>query len=178
MQLALSTTIPPPPVPVRGELSENSCQGFETKNPALHPGHNIPNSTAALGVSWSVASETRSSHVTGRFMSRDPEDHKLRGPDGTPIDPKELHKYLYAGGDPLNRIDPSGRADTIETIFTISVVSSPLEIGAEDVGLALTEAFCFTAKTIARAQIPPGMLGFGPPGWPGPVAAVCTAFGF
>ena len=47
--------------------------------------------------------------LTGRFMSRDPEDHKLRGPDGTPIDPKELHKYLYASGDPINRIDPKGK---------------------------------------------------------------------
>jgi len=39
---------------------------------------------------------------TGRFMSRDPEDGKT-------IDPQSLHKYLYAGGDPVNRIDPMGR---------------------------------------------------------------------
>ena len=39
---------------------------------------------------------------TGRFMSRDPED-------GKPIDPKTLHKYLYAGGDPVNGVDPRGR---------------------------------------------------------------------
>jgi len=30
--------------------------------------------------------------ATGRFLSRDPEDGKA-------IDPKTLHKYLYAGGD-------------------------------------------------------------------------------
>jgi len=42
--------------------------------------------------------------LTGRFLSRDPED-------GKPIDPKTLHKYLYASGDPLNRVDPSGRDD-------------------------------------------------------------------
>jgi RHS repeat-associated protein len=41
--------------------------------------------------------------LTGRFLSRDPEA-------GKPADPKTLHKYLYAGGDPVNRIDPSGRA--------------------------------------------------------------------
>jgi RHS repeat-associated protein len=40
---------------------------------------------------------------TGRFLSRDPED-------GTPYDPKSLHKYLYAGGDPVNAVDPTGRA--------------------------------------------------------------------
>ncbi len=40
--------------------------------------------------------------TTGRFMSRDPEG-------GRPITPKTLHKYLYAGGDPINQIDPRGR---------------------------------------------------------------------
>ena len=39
---------------------------------------------------------------TGRFMSRDPED-------GIPTDPRSLHKYLYAGGDPVNAMDPTGR---------------------------------------------------------------------
>lgn len=46
--------------------------------------------------------------TTGRFMSRDPED-------GKPIDPTSLHKYLYAGGDPVNGLDPSGRASILET---------------------------------------------------------------
>jgi RHS repeat-associated protein len=109
--------------------------------------------------------------ATGRFLSRDPED-------GKPVDPQSLHKYLYAGGDPVNMVDPTGRVDTIETIFTTTVISSPLEIGAEEVGLALAKAFCFIAKTIARAQVPPGMLGFGPPGWPGPAGVLCTALGF
>jgi RHS repeat-associated protein len=37
-----------------------------------------------------------------RFLSRDPED-------GIPTDPKTLHKYVYAGGDPVNAMDPTGR---------------------------------------------------------------------
>jgi RHS repeat-associated protein len=41
---------------------------------------------------------------TGRFMSRDPEG-------GIITDPATLHKYFYASGDPVNRIDPSGRMD-------------------------------------------------------------------
>lgn len=41
--------------------------------------------------------------LTGRFMSRDPE--RENG-----YDPKTLHRYLYAGADPVNRIDPRGRA--------------------------------------------------------------------
>jgi RHS repeat-associated protein len=40
---------------------------------------------------------------TGRFLSNDPEEGEAK-------DPKTLHKYLYAGGDPMNRIDPTGRA--------------------------------------------------------------------
>jgi RHS repeat-associated protein len=59
--------------------------------------------------------------TTGRFLSRDPEDGKAR-------DPRSLHKYLYAGGDPVNRIDPRGRAATIETLFTITVISTPTEV--------------------------------------------------
>jgi hypothetical protein len=35
-------------------------------------------------------------------MSRDPEN-------GIATDPATLHKYLYAGGDPVNRGDPTGR---------------------------------------------------------------------
>ena len=57
--------------------------------------------------------------LTGRFMSRDPEDPKPIDPsqyqpfqsNRKPTDPKELHKYLYAGGDPVNRFDPRGREE-------------------------------------------------------------------
>jgi RHS repeat-associated protein len=51
--------------------------------------------------------------ATGRFLSRDPNE-------GKPIDPKTLHKYLYAGGDPINSIDPRGRG-IIEWLGAIGV---------------------------------------------------------
>jgi RHS repeat-associated protein len=51
---------------------------------------------------------------TGRFLSRDPED-------GNPRDSRSLHKYLYADGDPVNRIDPRGRGALIEG-FLLRVV--------------------------------------------------------
>jgi RHS repeat-associated protein len=38
----------------------------------------------------------------GRFLSRDPED-------GNKIIPISLHKYLYAGSNPVNKVDPRGR---------------------------------------------------------------------
>ena len=173
--------------------AEKPHQGVSTKNQACQPAPNVCNSTTALGLrAGCVGNRVRSfcsgeqfdadlglyylraryyNAATGRFLSRDPED-------GKPVDPQSLHKYLYAGGDPVNMVDPTGRVDTIETIFTTTVISSPLEIGAEEVGLALAKAFCFIAKTIARAQVPPGMLGFGPPGWPGPAGVLCTALGF
>ena len=45
--------------------------------------------------------------LTGRFMSRDPED-------GLFSIPATLHKYLYVGGDPVNAWDPTGRAEIAE----------------------------------------------------------------
>ena len=47
--------------------------------------------------------------ATGRFLSRDPLD-------GNAFDPKALHKYLYAGGDPINRVDPSGQDGFVDWI--------------------------------------------------------------
>lgn len=46
--------------------------------------------------------------LAGRFMSRDPGE-------GDALDPRTLHKYLYAGGDPTNAIDPNGRVSILET---------------------------------------------------------------
>ena len=46
--------------------------------------------------------------TTGRFLSRDPEDGKA-------ADPKTLHKYLYADGDPVDASDPTGQEAMFET---------------------------------------------------------------
>jgi hypothetical protein len=47
-------------------------------------------------------------------MSRDPENGKLR-------DPASLHKYFYADGDPVNRLDPRGRGTLIDFMIQIAV---------------------------------------------------------
>jgi RHS repeat-associated protein len=58
------------------------------------------------------------SPITGRFMGRDPLNPQLRDANGIPTDPAYLHKYLYANGDPVSGIDPTGRGDDlVETIF-------------------------------------------------------------
>ena len=82
--------------------------------------------------------------ATGRFMSRDPED-------GNTIDPSSLHKYLYGGGDPINRIDPSGRADTIQTVFTITVISTPTEVALSAVVGQATAAFALIQAAAGQA---------------------------
>ncbi len=46
--------------------------------------------------------------VTDRFMSRDPKPGRI----GIP---RTLHKYLYASADGVNRIDPRGKEDLVET---------------------------------------------------------------
>jgi RHS repeat-associated protein len=52
---------------------------------------------------------------TGRFLSRDPEDGKIKIP-------ATLHKYLYANGDPVNRIDPRGREADEEAVLTYTEI--------------------------------------------------------
>jgi RHS repeat-associated protein len=51
--------------------------------------------------------------ATGRFMSQDPYGGDIR-------DPASLHRYRYASGNPVNRIDPSGRDDTTEIALGVS----------------------------------------------------------
>jgi len=163
MQLALSTPSTPPLIPAWGELSENSRLGFTSKNPALYLGHNVCKSTPALGFESSLhLNRVRSrcsgeqydpdlglyylraryyNPATGRFMSRDPLD-------GNQLDPKSLHKYLYANGDPINRVDPTGRDDDEYSLtigkITLKVSARALEFGGAVgcslaiVGLAIT----------------------------------------
>jgi hypothetical protein len=48
-------------------------------------------------------------------MSRDPEDGKAKIP-------ATLHKYLYAAGNPANRVDPTGR-DFVDYVFSLGEIA-------------------------------------------------------
>ena len=72
--------------------------------------------------------------VTGRFFSRDPED-------GIPTDPKTLHKYMYAGGDPVNLSDPTGRAGE-------GVMNPPYQPGAVEYALVIGLVSLQAAKSL------------------------------
>jgi len=92
-------------------LNDNPRLGFESKNPALHPGHNVCQSTVALRLSWSVASKARQSEVMGRFMSPDYNgdgDYSSPVPYADLSNPQTLNLYGYAGNNPLTNVDPDG----------------------------------------------------------------------
>jgi RHS repeat-associated protein len=48
----------------------------------------------------------------GRFVGMDPWG-------GSPFDPTSLHRYLYARGEPLSRIDPTGRDSYVSTLIAV-----------------------------------------------------------
>lgn len=57
---------------------------------------------------------------TGRFLTMDPEF-------GDTSNPTSLHRYLYASGDPVNRIDPTGRQDLEEYVDLLEAVQAEAE---------------------------------------------------
>lgn len=76
-------------------------------------------------------------------MSRDPENPDM----GRPNDPKTLHKYLYAGGDPMNYLDPSGRGPMLDdALLTGEIV---LRYGTRLVLASLTRGAAQFAAYIA-----------------------------
>ena len=67
---------------------------------------------------------------TGRFMSRDPKEFKPLKSKNNPVDSRRLHKYLYAGADPVNRVDPTGRT-MADYPLLIMIGGTAAIIGAE-----------------------------------------------
>jgi RHS repeat-associated protein len=107
--------------------------------------------------------------LTGRFMSRDPEGGNLG-------DPRSLHKYLYAGGDPVNRIDPQGREEdlvygiklesTLKATVVLNSIGCGISIGSslatgslleaiedDKIGAAFTAFGCLTMTTATSGAV-------------------------
>ena len=70
---------------------------------------------------------------------------------GDTANPTSLHRYLYAGNDPVNRIDPTGRQDLAEYVELLEAVQAQAQYAKafakcesrllRDVTNALTDAF-------------------------------------
>jgi RHS repeat-associated protein len=89
--------------------------------------------------------------LTGRFMSRDPRDGQFINGTRIPNDPRKLHKYLYAEGDPANLLDRSGLDAEISYALRLNAtfklttflnsVSCEISVGTSLATGGLVEAF-------------------------------------
>jgi len=87
--------------------------------------------------------------ITGRFMSRDPNDPQFGISPRRPINPTEFHKYLYAGGDPINRVDPSGRDELLDAAFEMAIHSIETIRFSNEIRECLIEAFQGAASSLS-----------------------------
>ncbi|MEO8306032.1 MAG: RHS repeat-associated core domain-containing protein [Betaproteobacteria bacterium] len=61
--------------------------------------------------------------ATGRFVTTEPEE-------GSVFDPVTLHRYLYAGSDPVDHRDPTGRGDfSLPTLTVVQTIQASLFAG-------------------------------------------------
>jgi hypothetical protein len=69
--------------------------------------------------------------------------------NGIPTDPRALHKYLYANGDPINGIDPMGR----EVMFENALIQggskeTVIDVAVDSLGKAIDKCFEAVATTL------------------------------
>jgi RHS repeat-associated protein len=130
MQLASSAAFPEPLLAAMPQLREKPRLGFSSKNLALHQGHEVCNSTTALGFRAALHLERIRSRYTGkerdiesgndyfgaryysssmgRFMSPDWSAKMEPVPYAKLDNPQSLNLYAYVGNNPLIRIDKDG----------------------------------------------------------------------
>jgi RHS repeat-associated protein len=93
---------------------------------------------------------------TGRFITADTNE-------GAAEVPSSLHRYVYAGGDPINEIDPLGESALLEgTYLDISTaprfVSALVPISVGLIKLACEEFAEVYLPAIMRLLPPPGFI--------------------
>jgi RHS repeat-associated protein len=122
---------------------------------ALATSGNTPNNMLYRGEEWDpdlslVYLRARYMNpLTGRFVSQDPEN-------GIATDPETLHKYLFVGGDPVNKIDPSGREALAEYGLTLNLVSTKSNKELTAIADRINCIFNTTAETLLLSIPPPG----------------------
>ncbi len=83
--------------------------------------------------------------LTGRFLTRDQAE-------GKQIDPKGLHKYLYAGGDPVNVIDPTGRNSLLEGTYIEVATGIPWMTVAAKSSFLIFAIWCWGISALQEGQ--------------------------
>ena len=78
---------------------------------------------------------------TGRFLTMD-------SYEGEQSQPLSLHKYLYAHGNPINRIDPSGKSD-----ISLGSLSVSMGIGAGIGALSSVAANIAMGKAVTWTSV-------------------------
>jgi RHS repeat-associated protein len=78
--------------------------------------------------------------LTGRFLSRDPED-------GDIDEPASLHNYLYAEGDPVDLSDPTGKSAS--AVATRTPVASEYALIAVDISLGAVAGLKGVAQEVS-----------------------------
>ena len=87
--------------------------------------------------------------AVGRFLTTDPFA-------GNFFDPPSLHRYLYAGADPVNAEDPTGRFTLVELGVTVAIIGVGAAIGYATlggVGGAIAGAAIGAAVVLTRGLI-------------------------
>ena len=108
--------------------------------------------------------------ATGRFWARDPAE-------GVPCTPITYNSYIYAGDDPVDRIDPTGLY-TVDTALSYRLPTLTIP-GQIVLGLAISCAYARTASTFAGMfenalmGLPPGDLQEANPCWVKPRNQPC-----
>ena len=133
MEPAQSQAFSEPLLAAMPQLREKPHLGVPSSNPALHLGHEVCNSTTALGLRAALHLERVRSRSTGkerdsesgndyfgaryyastmgRFMSPDWAAKASPVPYATFGDPQSLNLYAYMRNNPLGGADPDGHCD-------------------------------------------------------------------
>ena len=151
MQLASSAAFPESLLAAMPQLREKPRLGFSSKNLALHQGHEVCNSTTALGFRAALHLERIRSRYTGkerdtesgndyfgaryyssamgRFMSPDWSAQEEPVPYAKLDNPQTLNLYSYVENNPLTSTDPTGHegcCDVLPTMDEVDAVAKPL----------------------------------------------------
>jgi RHS repeat-associated protein len=91
---------------------------------------------------------------TGRFTTQDTYE-------GVSHDPATLHKYLYAGADPVNKVDPSGHFFGMADIGAANSIRSTLANIQINIGFAIVDQLLYGGSAGAESLAVAGILSLG-----------------